>query len=70
MKWLGDKLKDDIADAVLKDLDYSPGRRKAFLGNMLREYRVTLAADTTGEDVQISPYDRPDYIGAVRPYAQ
>jgi cell wall-associated NlpC family hydrolase len=27
-------------------------------------------APETGEDVQISPYDRPDYIGAVRPYAQ
>jgi cell wall-associated NlpC family hydrolase len=27
-------------------------------------------APQTGENVQISPYDRPDYIGAVRPYHQ
>jgi cell wall-associated NlpC family hydrolase len=27
-------------------------------------------APQTGENVQISSYDRPDYIGAVRPYAQ
>ncbi len=27
-------------------------------------------APETGENVQISSYDRPDYIGAVRPYAQ